>query len=908
MAKRLPLPARRPLPAPVAAAGLGCGAAALALYAVDGYGRGMLVLWVAGLALLGAYFFAASRPLPRIERLDRLAPVGLALGFAPLYLAGVYDWPVQVNSDEVGIMVWAENHSDLDGVDPFGVSTYLGHPVLLFWVFGSIGDLLGGVDIEHMRLVHGFVGLAVIAAAYGLFRQVASRSTSLLACSFLGFTHSLFMISRMAMRESTAVLLEVIALALLLRGLRQGQAFTTFCGGLVAGLGFYVYFPSRATFFLWLAFLGALAVFFKAQVARRDVARLAAIAATGFLLVAVPISVASLKAPRDLQLQQREALLIFPEAREKQRGWVFAPTVAEGIRTNIEWGLGAFNNERVDRAWAYPNPGHGFLDPLTGVLLWVGVGVVAYRLVRRRGPPWPLLFLASFLVLWLGFAFLVNKAPNYPRLLITLPLVAYFAAMGTLFLARLAGRAIANGDARIASRSATAATVAIVAIVGAWNLSIAWDFVELGRKNGDDIGSTGRYVTAASVDPRQRFHIATDETPKYLYYQWGWAEIWQERLRIFARRPEQIGSVIAPATLRDFQSTPPFVVFMNSELWNESGPYLQARYPSGRTHDVVPGGRLLAFQVPAYLSVRAVDAVLQVASSQLESRAGRAARLLVRVLRPENRAEPPEAVRAEPPLHDLAEALAAEIAGVVVHDVARDAEDAFLLAAPGLIAEAFRLDGILNSGARCVAPVRLEADVHELLLAAPAPVGGLLPVPADLRKDPRGDEQIAVELVLVADDVAWVEEVVLPDPAALEPERRAQVLHEDSAAARDLIELRLQPVAHAQGDWELVARVEHQAVPETVVALVVDERALLDLRVGARLPRNLGRLVLLDPGELPLQQPVVVAGGASRAAGDERLPDLAVEVEQAAGADHVRDRVALGADRCVGALHLVEAL
>ena len=589
---------RRPLPLPVLVVGTGLAVASLISYVSTGYDRVMLALWLAGLLVLAACFFMDSRALPRIPRADLLIPVALMLGFAPLYLAGVYDWPVQVNSDEVGIMVTATQHSDLAGADPFGVSNYLGHPILLFWVFGSIGEAIGGVTLEHMRLVHGFVGLAVVASAYGLFRQVTSRSVSLVACCLLGFTHSLFMISRMAMRESTAVLLEVIALTLLLRGLRHGHAFTTFCGGLVAGLGFYVYFPSRATFFLWLAFLFGIAVLFRSQFPLRSLGRSAAVAAAGFVLVAAPVTIAGFKAPRELQLQQREALLIFPEARVKQQGWVFAPTVADGIRTNIEWGLGAFNNKRVDRAWAYPNAGHGFLDPLTGVLLWIGVALVGYRLFRRREPPWALLFVGSFLVLWLSFAFLVNKAPNYPRLLITLPFVAYFAAEGVFALARLVGRSIANGDRRIEKRAATAVTVAIVAAVGCWNLSIAWDFVDRGRATGDDIGSTGRYITDRSSDPRQVFNIATDGTPRYLFYAWGWPEIWQERIRMFTRRPEQVGQVVAPGALRDFQGAPPFVVLMNMQLWDEAKSSLQARYPSGRTRKLVPDGRLLAFEVP----------------------------------------------------------------------------------------------------------------------------------------------------------------------------------------------------------------------------------------------------------------------------------------------------------------------
>jgi Dolichyl-phosphate-mannose-protein mannosyltransferase len=591
--------ARRPLPLAVAVVGLGLGAAALALYASDGYGRGMLGFWLISFAMLGAYFLAESTPLPRIERVDLLVPVGLVLALAPLYLAGVYEWPVQVGSDEVSISSWFTDHADLNGADPFGISDYLGHPIALAWIFGNIGQALGGITLEHMRLVHGFVGLAVVGTAYGLFRELGSRSTAIVACCFLGLTHSLFMISRMAMRESTAVLIEVVAFALLLRGLRHGHSFLTFAGGAVAGMGFYVYFPSRITFVLWVVFLAGVVLFFRQAVPPRALLRSGAVALVGFVLLAAPMMIALSKAPASQTEQQRLALLIFPESRELQQFWVGAPTIRDGIETNIEFGLGAFNNERVDRAYAYPNPGHGFLDPLTGVLLWVGVGLVGYRLIRRQGPPWTLLVLTSFFVLWLTFAFLVNKAPNYPRLLVALPFVAYLAAEGTMFLAGLVGRALANGNARLAARAATAATVSVVAIVGIWNLSIAWDFVDAGRERGDDIGSTGRYIADTTKDPRQVVYIAGDESSQFEYFIFGNTEMWRQRIAYFARRPEQVGTVIQPSVVRDFQAPAPFVILMNAPLWQQAQPYLQSRYPSGRTRTLVPSGHLLAFEVPA---------------------------------------------------------------------------------------------------------------------------------------------------------------------------------------------------------------------------------------------------------------------------------------------------------------------
>jgi hypothetical protein len=64
-----------------------------------------------------------------------------------------------------------------------------------------------------------------------------------------------------------------------------------------------------------------------------------------------------------------------------------------------------------------------------------------------------MLALTGFAVLWLTFALLVNKAPNYTRLLVTLPFVALLATVAIRssagLAARLAGR-VMFGNARAA--------------------------------------------------------------------------------------------------------------------------------------------------------------------------------------------------------------------------------------------------------------------------------------------------------------------------------------------------------------------------------------------------------------------------------------------------------------------------
>src|SRR5262245_19476163 len=80
-------------------------------------------------------------------------------------------------------------------------------------------------------------------------------------------------------------------------------------------------------------------------------------------------------------------------------------------------------------------------------------------------------------------------------------------------------------------------------------------------------------------------------------------------------------------------------------------------------------------------------------------------------------------------------------------------------------------------------------------------------------------------------------------------------------------------------------------------ALVGDEVRLADLRVGAEPLRRLTQLAFVDPEERTLEDAVVVAGRAARAAGDERLADVAVVVRERPAADRVRDPVAVAFDR-----------
>ena len=571
------------------------GLASLLMYRENGYSRSMLLFWLAGLLGLSIFFWSRSRVLPRIATADVLAPIGLVLAFAPLYVLALFRWPVQVSGDEVQIIDVARAYAHPpDDADPFGVSLYLSRPTLLFIWWGKLGELLGGFDLYHMRLLHALCGLLIIAAMYVLMRQLLPRGWAIFATCIFGVSHSFLMISRLAMRENTAVLIEVVALTLLLWGLRRNHALATFWGGVVAGLGFYVYYPARVTLPIWLAFIVGLGLFSRRAWPARRLLVAGSIAIAGFVLMAAPILIAEshiphVPGPSEYE-PQRQTLMIYPEAREKERQWLNAATVEEAVKTNIRWGLGVFNNKVSDQSFIYSNYGHGFVDPLTGILVWVGVALLGIRLIRRRADEGVLLAVSGFLILWLSFAFLVNKAPNYTRLLVTLPFVAYLVTEAVRWLAGR-WRSVRGVPALLTA-------TALVALVS-WNLAIAWDFVQAGRRDGDTIGSTGRYVAAHEDTTGQMVFLATSESAEWDYYSYGNVTTQFSRVQLFISDKTKVGSIVDPREVEQFVAEPPFALLMRRDLWLQNAVELADRYPSGRIRNVTPNGSHVALEVPA---------------------------------------------------------------------------------------------------------------------------------------------------------------------------------------------------------------------------------------------------------------------------------------------------------------------
>ena len=231
-------------------------------------------------------------------------------------------------------------------------------------------------------MVHSCFGVGSALLAYGLFRQFLQPFRAGILALMLGANHALFAISRMAMRDNTGLFLELLALLLLVRGFMQRSRAMTFVGGAVTGLTFYTYFPSRITLILWMMVLGGLWVLRPGRRAFATVATYGGICLLGWAMVTAPMLIASARHKDQAFGYQRQQFLFYPEGRQLEQQWTGAATPEAAWKQNISQGLMTFNGTMHDQGYIYANYGHGFVDPATGALLWVGFIVAAVRLVR----------------------------------------------------------------------------------------------------------------------------------------------------------------------------------------------------------------------------------------------------------------------------------------------------------------------------------------------------------------------------------------------------------------------------------------------------------------------------------------------------------------------------------------------
>jgi hypothetical protein len=513
-----------------------------------------------------------------MRRNDFFAIFVLLIVFIPHYFGNLYTIPWQINTDEIAIMI-ASKTVVASGASPFGVSYYFNFPNFPFLIFGKLSLLLGGITLNHFRMVHAAFGMVIIVMGYLFLRQSFTPFFAFSGAAILGSNHALLSISRMAMRDNSALLSELMAFTLLLFGLRRESRLFSFLGGALSGLTFYVYYPARITIFIWGL---VLVILYCLRKFPKNLIILGLYNLFGFLIVALPIMITSAQTPDPLHYH-RSQFLFFDEGQALQMEWTGTKTPKEAIQKNIVNGLTAFNNKIHDQGYIYPNPQHGFLDPLTGLLIWIGMGLL---LIRPQKNEVDILVVIGFLSLWLTLSLLITKAPHYTRLLTTLPFVSFLAITAIQTGGEIAAIKWKPWVARIF-------VLTIITGIVHWNLSIYNDFVQQGIVQGNDVGGTARYVEDRRHIDGYHFYLAANN--QYPYYSWGEAWQWKDWMGFFAAQ-NQKSDLLSPDDFLEHLGDPPFTVFLRNSLWEKERLALTRRYQRLKTYRIKTDGSLLAIE------------------------------------------------------------------------------------------------------------------------------------------------------------------------------------------------------------------------------------------------------------------------------------------------------------------------
>jgi hypothetical protein len=553
-------------------------------YFKNGYGLAVSGLFLVGCAIIARFFFL-HRSQTRLKlwgKKDSLVLLFLLILFTPLYAARLDIIPWQIGTDEIAVTKAAKIAAS-PTTDVFGISNYLGHPNLLFMGIGYLGKVFGGNTIENMRKTDALAGILTVLISYVLFRLLSlPQFPAVFAVLLLGLNHAFWAISRMALRNNSALLALVGAITLALIGLRKRCPWYTFLGGLVAGLSFYVYFPSRIVIGVWILFLFCAFFLRSAQIPRARIVCLGFVFTLGVVLTALPVNLATITAYEKAFSHMHKELLIFPEAREYQKQWYHTDTVAQGLEKTVTYGLTVFNNNIVDHAWIYVNPGHGFVDPLTGILLWVGLISILVQITRKKQSISDCLAAVGFLSTWLFFAFFTGKSPNYTRLLVILPWVAYLSVKGILWTATRLSEFLRLKPQK-QKRAQLIISLLLIFIILAWNASFLYAYVVQGLEQGEVVGSTGRYVLERAHIQDYTYYIVSNKT--WSYYSWGGDWQWRDWLGFFVQRNNSV-IIVPPLSVMKTVGAAPFSVFSLTSVAPTYQRALLKKYPAAKQYNL----------------------------------------------------------------------------------------------------------------------------------------------------------------------------------------------------------------------------------------------------------------------------------------------------------------------------------
>ena len=578
----------------------------VAVYAILGYHPLLLLGWVGSWALVTAGVWPArgrSVPGPFLEPRE-IAFLSLVLVVSALLVLPYLDvLPYEISTDEVYSVREVRRFADGSTTNAFGLVSWWGLPALWYAGVAKTG-VVTGTSIEAVRLVTALTALLIPLPFYIWVRTLHGRTVATVATALLACAHPFIGWGRVALNQNSPVLLLVTALALLALGVRHRCPVRTLWGGIALGLGFYTYPSGQIAIVIWLA---ALTVWWVTdRGSRRGLVPVAALSLLGFALCAGPMLVNAVLDFESFAQRARAVAITNPAAIEYLGGGWGLSDAGQVVRENAKR---AFLGLNAPYPYVtYYNPVHPFLDPVTGSLVWAGLGLALFR-IRRRGLA---LAAVGFLTVYAaGFA--TEGAPVHGRLLIALPFVAVLAATA---LVRVLG-ALVPEDGRGRTARGRALAAAVVAI-GILNLFAFRGFVRHQMTTGrnDAVTAIGRALDVGIEleSPLERYfgQGKTWDRRHYVFFyseesaplfRWADEPDWHAWISFFAdsafvHRVEDLDEYDPGRTVAArYGVWTRATLFLPTSVWERSGAGLRGRFPHLEHRTITPNRRVSMVEI-----------------------------------------------------------------------------------------------------------------------------------------------------------------------------------------------------------------------------------------------------------------------------------------------------------------------
>jgi len=401
----------------------------------------LFILWGVGIAfVLGAWLDWKSlwRRLTRLfwqppspEGVLVVLLVLIAFLFRGTHLGSI---PYVLSGDEASMGLEAVSVLKGQRHNPF-VTGWLSHPTLYFFLLAAFLRVLG-ITTAALRLASAMISSLTVALLYLFVRRAYGRWLAVISAIFFVSYHYAIHFGRLAINNIWDPFFALGVFYFLHRGVEEDRLGDFLAAGLMLGLAVYFYMGARLIPLLLIGYLGYW-LLRERQKIWQSAPSLLVMGLVAFT-VALPLLVFFLHHPNDMMARWRW-VGIFPS------GWVQQEVQRTGKTVwQVLWGQFlkaalAFNYYPDPTFWYHP--GKPLLCFFSSIFFVFGLVDATYHWRKRENV---LLLLWFWAVIIFG-GMLLENPPTSPRLVLAIPPVVIFVAMGIVRVAQLLQLALNKG-------------------------------------------------------------------------------------------------------------------------------------------------------------------------------------------------------------------------------------------------------------------------------------------------------------------------------------------------------------------------------------------------------------------------------------------------------------------------------